>query len=519
MSTSYKKSFDECLENGYFLKNSSNQPYLFPYFGDIISRHFFVGSIDFGNKNASQWYQKQIQESIDLGYNGFMLDFGEYTPVNSISSNGMNGHEMHNHFIELYQKTVYDMTTNSTAIEKLLNLDEDEKINLSVNYQSDFLFHTRSGYTNSVQYTQLHWTGDASSDWNIYSGLPAHVQACLGIGISGVPYCSSPIGGYACEFYSDLTVELLTRWLQVGTFSGFMHDETEGSACTPNRVQMFTNNQTEYAWRKYAKLRTQLFPYIFTAAHEAHATGLPITRHHVLTYYDDEIAIQQEYQYTFGYDLLVAPVVHESQVLQNVYLPLGDNWIDVSTNLRYDYTTDGRYRIGRSDILDGGQWVNNVKADLLTIPVFARAGSIIPLIDPSVFTLNPGEPVSLYNRSYILHLWAFLNEQNQANGLVWDGMNMQINSCNLNRSLCINAEDPLHRLLILQLPYNKAPSAISSSTAQEFAKVHDWNMVAKILPKEQLENCFTYDEENQVIWIAIVLLQQQQSSFQYQIDF
>ncbi|CAF0961158.1 unnamed protein product [Rotaria sordida] len=518
VSTLYKKLFDECLENNYLLKNNSNQPYLFPYFGDIISRHFYVGSIDFSNKNASLWYQKQIQESFDLGYNGFMLDFGEYTPINSISSNGKTGHEMHNHFIELYQKTVYDMTLNSTTVEQLLNLNLNEKNDLSINYQSNFLFHTRSGYTNSVQYTQLHWTGDASADWNSYSGLPAHVQACLGIGISGVPYCSSSIGGYVCEFYPDLTVELLTRWLQVGTFSGFMHDETEGSACTQERVQLFTNNQTIYVWRKYAKLRTQLFPYIFTLAHEAHATGLPITRHHLLTYYNDEIAIQQEYQYTFGNDLLVAPIVKQNQFLQDVYLPFGENWIDLSTNLIYDQDKDGRYRIGRSDILHGGQWIMNVKADLLTIPLFVRAGSIIPLIDPSVFTLNQGQPISIYDRSYILHLWIFLNEQYEANGIVWDGLNMNINACNLNKSLCINIDDPLQRLLILQLPFNKSPSSISSSSMQSFEQVSDWQIVAKILPREQLQNCFTYDEENQVIWIAIVLLQQQ-SSFQCQIDF
>ncbi|CAF0766931.1 unnamed protein product [Adineta ricciae] len=517
VSTSYTKLFNEGLENGYFLKNESNLPYLFPYFGDIISRHFFTASIDFSNRNASLWYQKQIQESIDLGYNGFMLDFGEYTPVDSISDNGKYGHEMHNRFIELYQKTVYEMTVNSTAVQQLHHLHPDESNTLNQNYQSDFVFHTRSGFTNSAQNTQLHWTGDASADWNPYSGLPAHVQACLGVGISGVPYCSSSIGGYVCEFYPDLTVELLTRWLQVGTFSGFMHDETDGSACTQERVQIFTNNQTEYVWRKYAKFRTQLFPYIFTSAHEAHATGLPITRHHLLTYYDDEIAIQQEYQYTFGNDLLVAPVVHQNQIVQDVYLPSGEQWIDLSTNLIYDGSTDGRYRIGRSEIVQGGQWRMNIRADLFTVPLFARAGSIIPLLDPSVFTLNHGQPTSIYDRSYILHLWIFLNELNDANGLVWDGLNIHISSCNLNKSLCIDIDDPLQRLLILQLPFDKAARSITATDAQPFERVMNWQIVVKIAPKEQLKNCFTYDEQSRVIWIAIML--SKQSSFHGQIDF
>ncbi|CAF4659464.1 unnamed protein product [Rotaria socialis] len=189
--------------------------------------------IDVVNKNAALWYQKQIQESIDLGHNEFMLDFREYTPVNSISSNEMSGLEMHNHFIGLYQKTVYEMTLNYTAVENILHLDENEKKSSSINYQSDFLFHACSGYTHRAQYSQLHWPGDASVDWNIYSG---------------------------------------------------------------------------------------------------------------------------------------------------------ENWIDISTNLIYDHDTDGRYRLGKTDIFHGGQWIMNVRDDLLTIPLFARADSIIPPIDSSAFT-------------------------------------------------------------------------------------------------------------------------------------
>jgi hypothetical protein len=94
-----------------------------------------------------------------------------------------------------------------------------------------------------------------------------------------------------------------------------------------------------------------------------------------------------------------------------------------------------------------------------------------------------------------------------------------MNSCNANRSLCINIDDSLHRLLILQLPWVKPASSILFNSTQLFEQVRDWQSVAKIQPKEELVNSFTYDEEKQVIWIAIVLLQQSSSSFQCQIDF
>jgi hypothetical protein len=94
-----------------------------------------------------------------------------------------------------------------------------------------------------------------------------------------------------------------------------------------------------------------------------------------------------------------------------------------------------------------------------------------------------------------------------------------MNSCNANRSLCINIDDSLHRLLILQLPWVKPASSILFNSTQPFERVNNWQSVAKIQPKEELVNSFTYDEEKQVIWIAIVLLQQSSSSFQCQIDF
>ena len=68
---------------------------------------------------------------------------------------------------------------------------------------------------------------------------------------------------------------------------------------------MFTTPEVEFNWRKYSKLRTALFPYIFNAAHQARANGLPITRHHILSFPSDQVAITQRYQYLFGDSLLV----------------------------------------------------------------------------------------------------------------------------------------------------------------------------------------------------------------------
>jgi alpha-glucosidase (family GH31 glycosyl hydrolase) len=86
-----------------------------------------------------------------------------------------------------------------------------------------------------------------------------------------------------------------------------MRDETAGSGCV-NRTQIFSTPSMARNYRKYSKLRTALFPYIYTAAHETREAALPITRHHLLSWPKDPLAIAQKYQYMFGSRLLVAPV-------------------------------------------------------------------------------------------------------------------------------------------------------------------------------------------------------------------
>jgi alpha-glucosidase (family GH31 glycosyl hydrolase) len=133
------------------------------------------------------------------------------------------------------------------------------------------------------------------------------------------------------------------------------------------------SRQTLDVYRRYARLHTDLFPYTYAYAHQASRTGIPIMRAMPLEFPDDPAAWGElaEHQYCFGAELLVAPVYYGFSRTRLVYLPQG-RWLDFWTG----------------ELQEGGRVVR-CQAELEQIPVFARAGAIIPQLDPSPDTLLP----------------------------------------------------------------------------------------------------------------------------------
>jgi alpha-glucosidase (family GH31 glycosyl hydrolase) len=113
--------------------------------------------------------------------------------------------------------------------------------------------------------------------------------------------------------------------------------------------------------RRYAELRYRLLPYTYTLAWQAHTLGLPLMRPLVLNYPDDPRAWQLGHEFLWGDDLLVAPVTREGATAWPVYLPAG-GWHDFWTGRRYE-----------------GPGGVTVEAPLDRLPLFVRAGAILPL--------------------------------------------------------------------------------------------------------------------------------------------
>ncbi|HEV2425348.1 MAG TPA: TIM-barrel domain-containing protein, partial [Terriglobia bacterium] len=177
--------------------------------------------------------------------------------------------------------------------------------------------------------------------------------------------------------------ELYTRWLETGVFYPYCRTHVEFGA--PSQEPWSFGNKLEAINRKSIELRYRLLPYLYDAFHETGLTGLPVMRALLLDYSNDARAVDQSYEFLFGDDLLVTPVVKHSQRRAAAYLPKG---------LWYDFWTDGRY---------SGPREVEVPAPLDHIPLFVRGGAIIPTrpaveytgeapIDPLTFEIYPDWP-------------------------------------------------------------------------------------------------------------------------------
>jgi alpha-glucosidase (family GH31 glycosyl hydrolase) len=234
----------------------------------------------------------------------------------------------------------------------------------------------RNGFPGIAQWGGWVWSGDTESSWKT---LEAQIAVGMNYSLSIGPYWGSDIGG----FYSnaELTGELYARWFQFGAFCGSFrsHGRTwrtrlpwgwgagsmEPIEDREHPLQSELNNPAiEKIAKKYTELRYQLLPYTYTLAWQARSTGLPLMRALWLHYPHDEKAKGVAMEYLWGRDLLIAPVFEKGAIERSVYLPEGDDW--------YNWWTTKKTK--------GGQSIS-CAADLATMPVFARAGAIIPF-DP-----------------------------------------------------------------------------------------------------------------------------------------
>jgi alpha-glucosidase/alpha-D-xyloside xylohydrolase len=243
----------------------------------------------------------------------------------------------------------------------------------------------RTGYAGVQRYGGWIWSGDTDGRWQT---LAAHVSVGLNHGLSLTPFWGSDTGG----FYPtrELTGELYVRWFQFSAFcpSFRSHGRTwhlrlpwgwntgEFGPIENNRnvdAAELHHAAVEPICRQYLELRYRLLPYNYSLAREACDRGLPLMRALWLHYPDDPQAVRLGDQYLWGPHLLVAPVIEKQATQRRVYLPAG-TW--------YDWWT------GKS--LDGSRWIER-PVDLATLPLFVRAGAILPLDPVRQYTAQPVE--------------------------------------------------------------------------------------------------------------------------------
>ncbi|HEX7939948.1 MAG TPA: TIM-barrel domain-containing protein, partial [Gemmatimonadaceae bacterium] len=254
----------------------------------------------------------------------------------------------------------------------------------------------RNASAGTQRYGGFIWSGDVQSRWDT---LKAHVPVAINTGLSGLPLWGTDIGGFYGT--ADFTGELFVRWFQFAAFCPLFrshgrnwHLHTpwgwDGGDGGPNETANFTadpaelhNKDVEPTCGKFLELRYRLMPYIYTALKDTTESGLPMMRALWLHYPDDADAVKRGDQFLWGRDVLVAPVVEKGATSRHVYLPRGQ-WIDYWTN----------------ETFVGGREIERA-VDLATIPLYVRAGAMIPsgpvkqymdepVAGPTTLTVYPG---------------------------------------------------------------------------------------------------------------------------------
>lgn len=233
----------------------------------------------------------------------------------------------------------------------------------------------RCAWVGSQRYGALVWSGDIHST---YTDLRRQIVAGIHMGVAGIPWFTTDIGGFHDGDVTDPDFhDLLVRWFQFGALCPVMrmhgdrkpYTEIEAADGTPrirsgaaNEVWTF-GEEVESILIKFIHLRETLRPYMRSVMAEAQHDGQPVMRGMFHEFPNDTECWEQADQYLLGSKLLVAPIVEPHARSRSVYLPAGSAWTDLR---------DGT-------VLEGGQRVE-VEAQLDTIPVFGRDGALPELV-------------------------------------------------------------------------------------------------------------------------------------------
>lgn len=248
-----------------------------------------------------------------------------------------------------------------------------------------FALH-RNGYAGMQRFAWL-WSGDIDSKWET---LAAQVMVGINAGLCGIPYWGTDTGGFVPT--RELTPELYVRWFQFSAFcplfrahgrawklrlpwgwnlgtAGPLEIDSAAMQGWPPEEDLH-HPEVEEICRKYLNLRYQLLPYLYSSIAQGHSTGLPLMRSLWIGFPQDARARLAADEYLWGDNFLVAPVLEKGAQQRTTYLPAGQWW---------DFWSNER--------VEGGAQVTR-PIDLGTMPLYVRAGSIVPLGPVKQYTME-----------------------------------------------------------------------------------------------------------------------------------
>jgi alpha-D-xyloside xylohydrolase len=243
---------------------------------------------------------------------------------------------------------------------------------------------TRSAYAGLQRYAAATWSGDIAARWD---DMKNQIPAGINFALSGIPYWTMDIGGFAVEHRyeqpneKDLAEwrEQITRWYQFGAFVPLFR--VHGQFPYREIYNVAPENHPAYqSMLYYDKLRYRLMPYIYSLAGMAYHHDYTLMRGLIMDYGKDEKVKNIADEYLFGPALLINPVYNYGATSRNVYLPQGNGWYDLYS---------GKHTAGGQSI--------TAAAPYERIPVYVKEGSIIPFGPEIQYTgEKPADPITLY---------------------------------------------------------------------------------------------------------------------------
>ena len=335
LTTSNKWS--EAVENQVLATDSIGNPYTYDfYFGN-------TGLIDIYNPKGSSWFWSKYKDLRLKGVVGVWGDLGEpEVHPSQLSHYNASADEVHNIYGHDWAGLIYK------------------------GYKIDFpnerpFILMRAGYSGSQRYGLIPWSGDVNRTWG---GLQSQPEIALQMGLQGLAYMHSDLGGFAGNNLDD---ELYVRWLQYGVFQPIFRPHAQEEV--PSEP-VFRSDKALKLSKKAIELRYSMLPYNYHLIFENNTTGLPLMRP---LFFDDS---ESKYDtisstYLWGNDFLISPIIKADQAFQKVHFPSTSNW--------YDFYTKEFHQGGKEEF---------IKTQEDYIPTFVRAGAIIPMVDDILTTDN-----------------------------------------------------------------------------------------------------------------------------------
>ena len=350
--TKGSRYYDFLLKKGWFEHLADGTP------TDGLPYDRAGSDIDTTNPGAGRWFWETVRDNIlSKGFDSIWADETEpdLPPNGSYFSVGP-GTRYFNIYPLFHTAALYDGFRRDTSHRALIL--------------------SRDAYLGAQRNGTMFWSSDISPTWDT---LRRQIPTGLDFTASGIAYWTQDIGGWQylpgehhpahrplldpsdargnVGGYDDYP-ELYTRWFEYASFLPIFR--AHGSRLQ-NEVWSY-GKQAEPILEKYLRLRYQLMPYIYSLAYQTYQTGAPSMRALFMDFPSDPKVADLRDEYMFGPAFLVAPVTEQGATSRAVYLPAGTDW--------YNYWTNER--------VHGGQ-VIQVNAPIDTLPLFVRAGSILPL--------------------------------------------------------------------------------------------------------------------------------------------